>query len=588
MSANVENGSVGTTPSGGDMVQEQNPAIEADSPRPVIEPGGGGESPPGASQVPDSSSAAPRMPAAPEPTAEELLAGQVEKELAEVLSQTNLEQMVEASVAAAQAPRAPAPSAAEAAVPGTRRATDLIRGRIVAIRGEDVFVDLVGLGSSKMQGVVPLAQFERAPRLGSIMDFVIVRVDEAEGLVHLSREGAIGRATWEQLQKGAAVEARVVAYNKGGLELEMPGGIRAFMPASQIDLHHVEDLSQFVGQKLPGIVQEIDRRSRRVILSRRQYLELERQKQQEKLLAELEVGQIRSGVVRSLTEYGAFVDLGGVDGLVHISDMSYSRISKPSEVVSVGQEVKVKVLKVDREKKRVSLGLKQVTPDPWDGIETRLKVGELVSGRVLRLADFGAFVEVFPGVEGLLPASEVSWRRNEKLTDVVREGDVLRLAVLSLEPAKRRLTLSLKQAGGNPWANVEQKYPKGAIVEATVLATAEFGAFMELEPGVEGLVHISELSDKRVQAVTDVVKVGQKYPVRVLEVDAANRRIRLSLKAAQPKPAEEPSPAAAETQAVSPAQPPKPQKAVKKPPKPLKSGLGESAALGLGLRDLRL
>ncbi len=514
-------------------------------------------------------------PQPPAPATSDNLDAEIEREVEAALGGQSVADLMDQATAAPAQPVPP--TASNEAEESADFPSELVRGRIVRVTPDDVFVELMGL-SGKNQGVVPLTQFERPPRLGSVMDFVVERLDEAEGLVHLSREGAVSRATWEQLQKGALVDARVVGTNKGGLEMEMVGGILAFMPASQIDLHHVEDLAQFVGQKLPGVVQEINRRHRRVILSRRLHLEQERERQREEAWQTLETGQLRDGVVRSLAEYGAFVDLGGVDGLLHISDMSYSRVNRPEELLKVGQQVKVKILKIDADKKRISLGLKQVAPDPWEGIETRLKVHDQISARVMRVQDFGAFVEVFAGVEGLLPASEISWRRNVRVSDTVKEGDVLRVIVMALDPAKRRLSLSLKQAGGNPWLGAAQKYPRHTLVEATILSIPEFGAFAELEPGVEGLVHISELSDKRVNTVTEVVKVGEKHQFRVLEVDEENRRIRLSLKAAQ-HPVAEQAPAEA-GQAAKPA--------AKKPkPTNLKGGI-QGAGLGIGLGQLKL
>jgi small subunit ribosomal protein S1 len=457
---------------------------------------------------------------------------------------------------------------------------EIRRGRIASVRGDDVFVELPG-GIGKNQGVVPLKQFERPPRVGSIMDFVVERIDEAEGLVHLSREGAITTSTWAQLAKGSIVEARVVSTNKGGLELEMVGRIRAFMPASQIDLHHVGELEPFVGQKLHAKVAEIDRRAKKVLLSRRAFLEEERIRNREKIWKELAVDQVRDGVVSSLTDYGAFVDIGGIDGLIHISDLSYTHVTKPDQVVKPGDAVRVKVLKLDEEKRRISLGLKQVAPDPWSGIESRYRVGDQVSGRILRAASFGAFVQVEEGVEALLPISELSWKRVHQVEDVVKCNDVVRLAVIALEPSKRRLTLSLKQAQGDPWAGADEKYPRHAVVDVVVKSVTDFGAFVEIQPdtGIEGLVHISELSDRRVDKVEDVAPVGSTHQCRVLELDLEQRRVRLSIKAAK-EPA--PAPEAASGKAAAGKKP-----AHRAKPANLKGGM-EGAALGLGLGNLKL
>lgn len=441
---------------------------------------------------------------------------------------------------------------------------DLKRGRIARIEGDDVYVDLTGV-DNKLQGIVPLTQFERPPRLGSIMDFVVDRHDEAEGLIFLSREGAISRTTWDHLHKGSVVEARVVSTNKGGLELELVGGIRAFMPASQIDMRHVDDLESYVGQKLVAMVQEVNQRGRKVLLSRRRHLEHDREMKQRQLWAEIEVGQIRDGVVSSIAEYGVFVDLGGADGLVHIGDLSYSHGAKPADVVKVGDKVSVRVLKLDKEKQRIGLGLKQVAPDPWDGIEDRVRGGDKISGRVLRVAEFGAFVEVEAGVEGLLPISEMSWKRVQNPGDVVKEGDVLHMVVLQVDGGRHRISLSLKQASGDPWTGAERKYPRGSEVEGRIRSITGFGAFVELESGVEGMVHISELSNKHVDTVEDVVKVDETHKFRVLEVDEEKRRIRLSMKPAPELTLSAPAPSAAPAKPVAAAK--------RKPSRPLKGGI---------------
>lgn len=447
------------------------------------------------------------------------------------------------------------------------------RGRIAAIRGEEVFVELTDQ-IAKHQGLVPLNQFDRAPRIGSIMDFVVDQIDEDQGLVLLSREGAVRQTTWQQLNRGTVVEARVVSSNKGGLELEMIGGIIAFMPLSQIDIHHVKELEPFVGQKLVGIVQEIDRRSKKVVLSRRQHLQQKQQEARRKLLTELETGQTREGTVTSLVDFGAFVDLGGVDGLIHVSDLSYSRVENPSELLKVGQTLKVKVLKIDPEKQRISLGLKQVEPDPWAGCSERIRAGDQIMGRVTQLAAFGAFIEIEPGVEGLAPLSELSWNRIGHPKEVVAEGQVLAISVLAVDASKKRISLSLKQAEGDPWVGVERRFEKNSLVEGKIRSTTEFGAFVQLERGIEALVHISELSDKRVASVQEVLRVGQSHQFRVLEVDEQQRRIRLTLKPESQRP----------SKPTEPATPPVQAKA-QSPPKDLCGGTGLG---GIDLRNLTI
>lgn len=518
------------------------------------------------------------------------LDAELERELAEALGDQNVEEMMEK----ASAPNPdleldrPEGKASKKGGSDEQFEIEIKRGRVSSVEGDDVFIELSGM-EGKLQGIVPLTQFDRAPRVGSIMDFVVQNIDEDQGIVSLSREGAVSRATWETLRKGSVTEARVVATNKGGLELEMAGGIRAFMPASQVDIHHTDDLTQFVGQKVHGVVQELDRKSKKVVVSRRQYLERERETKKEELWKTLEVGQTKTGKVASVMDYGAFVDIGGVDGLIHVSDLSYKHITKPSEVVKVGQEVTVKILKLDPEKNRVSLGLKQVAPDPWTGIAGRLKVGEQVTGRVVRTADFGAFVQIEDGIEALLPASEISWKRNVRPADMFKEGDVLRLAVLSVDEEKRRISLSLKQAQGDPWVGAEHKYAANTIVKAKVISVADFGAFLEVEAGLEGLVHISELSDKRVESVEDILKVGQEAEFRVLDVDETNRRIRLSLKAVANPPAEQ-MPSTTTSSHSGSAQPKaggKAGAAHKRAPAKGGGGLGKNGALGMGLGDLK-
>ncbi|MEM9883028.1 MAG: S1 RNA-binding domain-containing protein [Planctomycetota bacterium] len=536
--------------------------------------------------APDRPAAAetPATPPPPPPVADDIDA-QVQAELDAAATDGGVDQLIEQSVADAQ----PAPAEPAEAEPKTTETSGgtsgggqfhhkVVRGRISAIRGEDVFIDITGglsAEGAKLQGVVPLVQFERPPRLGSIMDFVVDSLDQQQGLVFLSREGAISLATWDRLTRGSVVEARVTKSNKGGLELEMVGGIRAFMPASQIDLFHVEDLDAFVGQKLEAVVQEIDRKAKKVLLSRRTHLENQKLKNREKLLQELEVGQEREGVVRSVVDFGAFVDLGGVDGLVHVTDLSHTHVKKPSDVVSPGDKVTVKVLKLEPDKQRIALGMKQVQPDPWDGVGSRYTPGEQVSARVTRTANFGAFVELEPGVEGLLPMSEISWKRIHRAEDVVKAGDVVKVAVLNVDPAKRRLTLSLKAAAGDPWAGAAAKYAKDTRHEGTVTGTTDFGAFVELETGVEGLVHISELADRRVNQVTDVVNPGDTKTFRIKDVDEPNRKISLSLREESAGGESPRGPRGDRPTVQGPARP-------RLPKDKLKSGLGPIDSLGLG------
>lgn len=462
------------------------------------------------------------------------------------------------------------------------------RGRISAIREEDVFVEMRGI-EGKNQGIVPLKQFDRPPRIGSVMDFVVERFDESEGLLILGREGAVRQATWQQLERGAIIEARVTASNKGGLELEMVGGIRAFMPVSQIALHHIEDLDQFIGQRLQAQVQNIHHKTKKIILSRRKHLEKTRADRRKELWEQLEIGQVCDGIVSSLTDFGAFVDLGGVDGLIHRTDLSYSHVSNPADIVSVNQRVKVKVLNINADRQQIGLGLKQIEADPWDELENRINVGDQITARVIRTADFGAFMELQPGVEGLLPASEMSWQRFSKPSEIVKPGEELRVGVLSIDPSKKRLTLSLKQAKDDPWIGAERKFSVNSMVEAVVVSTSDFGAFVELEPGVEGLVHISQLASHRIDRVEEVIKRGDRKQFRVIHIDEAERRVKLSLKSKEEDRSDtkrqiKPDHDSAQKSNQTLKQHSKAQK--RKPG--LKGGMGENGAIGLGLRDLKL
>ncbi|MDP9175591.1 MAG: S1 RNA-binding domain-containing protein [Planctomycetota bacterium] len=417
----------------------------------------------------------------------------------------------------------PQPGASANAAEGARL------GTIVRIDKDDVMVDFGG----KSQGIISLIQFEEEPKVGQQMEFNVDRYDASEGLLILSRKGATAtNVTWETLEVGQIVEGTVTAVNKGGLEVAVKS-MRAFMPAGQVDVYHVPDLTQFIDQKVTAEVMAFEREGRNIVLSRRNVMERQRQEQKEKLLGELAEGQVRRGTVRSVMDFGAFVDLGGVDGLLHVSEMSFRRVRNPGEIVKVGDVLDVKVLKIDRTTGKLSLSLKQALgTDPWSDAETKYKVGTPVTGRVTKVESFGAFIEVEEGVEGLLPISEMSYRRIRSASDVVKEGDTVRLVTISLDTLARRMSFSLKQAGPDPWSTVHERYTTDSIVQGTVSRVVDFGAFVEIEEGLEGLIHISELSDKQIRSAGDAVKQGQSVNVQILEIDKEGRRISLSLKRA--------------------------------------------------------
>ena len=406
--------------------------------------------------------------------------------------------------------------------------TELV-GTIVGFSDDEIFLEL----DAKSQGVIPRSHFGKKETLeiGRRVDVMVDRYDEDSGLILLARKGSAIRATWTNLTIGMIVEGRVTGMNKGGLEVDLKG-VRAFLPGSQVDLHPMRDISTLIGQAVRCEVMELDRRNKNVLLSRRKLLEKDRAEAREKLKTELEVGQVRRGVVGNLTEFGAFVDLGGIDGLIHIRDMSWGQVDKVSDFLTPGQEVEVKVLRIDGKRERISLGLKHAQPDPWLQVPDKYAVGTTLRVRVVRLADFGAFAEVEPGVEGLIPISEMGWQRTRSAGEAVSVGSVVDAKIIRLEMDKRRMALSMKQAQPDPWAGVLDGFTENSQVRGKVTRLAAFGAFVEIAPGVEGLIHISELSDRRVKSTGEVVDVGQEVEVRVLGVDKENRRISLSLRPA--------------------------------------------------------
>jgi small subunit ribosomal protein S1 len=314
------------------------------------------------------------------------------------------------------------------------------QGKVIAIRSKVVFVDL----AAKSEGVVPVEQFGSSlPNHGDMIDVVVDRFDTEEGLLILSLKGAAVAANWENLRKGLIVEARVTKTNKGGLEVEVDG-IRGFLPIGQIDINRVDDTAVYVNQRFKVLVTEANPRERNLVVSRRELLEREREELREKTWASLEEGQVRQGVVRTLKDFGAFIDLGGVDGLLHVGEMSWTRLTNPAELLKAGQEVQVKVLRIDRETKKVNLGLKQLTPSPWDRVEEKYSRGMTVPGKVTRIMDFGAFVEIEPGVEGLIHISELSPNRVRRVADIVKPGQEVEVRILKLEPEARKLALSLR------------------------------------------------------------------------------------------------------------------------------------------------
>jgi small subunit ribosomal protein S1 len=402
------------------------------------------------------------------------------------------------------------------------------RGEVVAVQGDDIFVDLGG----KSQGLLPASQYQDdpLPEEGDVVEFTVEGYDQSEGLVMLSRKGAVLAASWENLKRGNIVEGRVTGLNKGGLELSV-SGIKAFMPFSMVEMHHVEDFTPYLNRKLLCEVREVKRSENRVLLSHRAVLERQAAEQAEQTLEQIEEGSVVDGTVKTIKPYGAFVDIGGVDGLLHIREMAHGHVDKVTDVVKEGQQIKVAVISIDRDENKIALSLKETLADPWEGVENKYPVDSIVTGRVTRLVDFGAFVELEDGVEGLIPIGEITYERHIKHpSDELKEGDTIRVKVLRVEPKRKRISLSIKQVEGDPWMGAEARWPVNSTVEGNVTRIAEFGAFVQIAPGVEGLVHISELSPMHVQSVRDVVKEGEHVEARVVSVDEDARRIGLSIK----------------------------------------------------------
>ncbi len=417
---------------------------------------------------------------------------------------------------------------------------ELLEGHVVKVTPQEVIVDF----GYKLEGLVPIEQFRQADgsvtvRAGDTIDVMIDRhAPQPEGYVLLSFSKANRLRIWDTLERAMRdqllVSGRVTERTKGGLMVDV--GIPAFMPGSQVDIRPIHDLDQFVGQDIPVKVLKINRRRGNVVVSRKMAIEEDLKARKQTALEHLFEGAVVTGVVKNLTEYGAFVDLGGIDGLLHVSDMSHGRVNHPSEVVHVGDELTVKVLKFDRDKERISLGLRQLTPDPWETLPDRCPHGSRVIGRVMSITDYGAFVEIEPGVEGLIHISEMTWsRRMKHPSKVVKVGDQVEAVVLEVKPRERRVSLGIKQLEADPWTTVAQRYSIGSVVEGRVRKLADFGAFLEIEEGVDGLVHVSDLSwTKHVKHPSEVLKKGQVMQAVILNIDAPNRRLSLGVKQLQP------------------------------------------------------
>jgi small subunit ribosomal protein S1 len=407
-----------------------------------------------------------------------------------------------------------------------------IEATVVAVSADSVFLDI----GYKTEGVLPLAPFQSANEAVKPGDKFLVAVKgrNEEGYYELSRFKVEQPRDWSALERAfeekAPIAGTVTGVVKGGLSVDV--GVRAFMPASRSGTRDASELEKLVGQQIRCRIIKLDVEDEDVVVDRRVLSEEEERSTKERRYVELKEGETVQGEVRSLTGYGAFVDIGGVDALLHIGDISWSRVNKAEDVLSVGQQIEARVLKIDSEKQRISVGMKQLLPHPWDAVAANLKAGDRVHGAVTRVTDFGAFVEIEPGVEGLIHLSEMSWAKKvRKPSDVLKQGDTVEAVVLGVNMGERRLSLGLKQTLGDPWAEVEQKFPAGSAIEGPVTSFTKFGAFVQLADGVEGMIHVSEISaDKHIHHPQDVLRMGQLVKAQVLEVDKTKRQVRLSMK----------------------------------------------------------
>ncbi len=423
---------------------------------------------------------------------------------------------------------------------------EIVKGVVVDVNRDEVMIDI----GFKSEGYIPASEFDvgqddlPAVQAGDEIDVYIVRREDSEGQIVLSKKIADQTLIWDEIatahESGTPVKGRITERIKGGLRVNV-GSLRGFLPASQVELRPIQNLEQYVGQTLDMKVISLSKRRHNIVLSRRAWLETELLQKRSEVLNTLEVDQLITGVVKNITAFGAFVDLGGVDGLLHKTDMAWKRIHHPSDVVSVGEEIEVQVIGINQENEKISLGLKQKTPDPWADIEEKYPVGTTVRGVVVNIVNYGAFLQLEEGVEGLIHVSEMAWtRRNVAPSRIVNKGDEIEAVVLEISREDKRISLGLKQLQQNPWELLAERSPVGSKIIGRIRNLTSFGAFVEIEPGIDGLIHTSDLSwTKRGAAANEALKEGSEIEVVVLQIDASERRVSLGLKQTQPDPWEE-------------------------------------------------
>ena len=408
----------------------------------------------------------------------------------------------------------------------------IVKGRVYGLKSDYVVVDI----GYKSEGLIPLEEFRDMGSLqaGDEIDVLLESLEDNEGMVRISKEKADKLRNWQEIvtnyKEGDVIEGVIIRQVKGGMMVDI--GIEAFLPASQLDIRYVKDKDALAGKKYPFKVIKINGERHNIVLSRRELLEEKRRRERDKLLTEINEGDLRTGVVKNITDFGVFIDLGGLDGLLHITDMTWGRISHPSELLAVGDRVEVKILSYDRDKQRVSLGLKQKQPNPWESVEEKYPVGKKCQGRVVNIMPYGAFIELEDGVEGLVHVSELSWTRKiNHPNEMLAIGDIVEVVVLRIDPAQEKISLGIKQLESNPWARVAEKYPPGTIVKGRVRNITSYGAFMEVEPGIDGLIYVGDISwAKKISHPSQALKRGDKLEAKVLAVDPENKKISLGIK----------------------------------------------------------
>ena len=416
---------------------------------------------------------------------------------------------------------------------------EVIDGTVIAMNKREVVVNI----GFKSDGIIPLNEFRYNPdlKVGDTVEVYIENQEDKKGQLVLSHKKARASRSWERvnqaLENSEIIKGYIKCRTKGGMIVDV-FGIEAFLPGSQIDVKPIRDYDVFVGKTMEFKVVKINQEYRNVVVSHKALIEAELEQQKQEIISKLEKGQVLEGTVKNITSYGVFTDLGGVDGLIHITDLSWGRVNDPHEVVELDQKLNVVILDFDEEKKRIALGLKQLTPHPWDALDPNLKVGDKVTGKVVVMADYGAFVEIAPGVEGLIHVSEMSWSQHlRSAQDFMKVGDTVEAVILTLDREERKMSLGIKQLKEDPWATIEQKYPVGSKHTARVRNFTNFGVFVEIEEGVDGLIHISDLSwTKKVKHPSEFTQIGADIEVVVLEIDKENRRLSLGHKQLEENP----------------------------------------------------